>query len=306
MMSHVVVGIYTQPFYLRSITMSADANEGDKVRDLRRLFEDSATQEKQLIQEIDRSISEISDYINQVQRFCCKKSSEIKDLRKNISDSDTGNVITGYSLAKNMIQQLEGKVAEKSKEIMRLKKDVAQRDLKLSTAEKNVEENNVRIQELHIDISEKRRLIEEMNRQITELKHGFEDETRTSENQLKQVNNRQSKCSDDEKDELISSLRKTNDERNAEIEQMHKTITRLRQNLAEKENQHRINKQLSNRMKIRQLEPLAKKSKEIEELLNKLKQETVNIAERLAYESTCQPISTNTSESSLPERMIRG
>jgi predicted RNase H-like nuclease (RuvC/YqgF family) len=101
-------------------------------------------------------------------------------------------------------------------------------------------------------------------------------------------------------------LRKTIDERNAEIEKMHETITQLRKNLAEKENQHRINKQLSNRMKIRQLEPLAKKSKEIEELLNKLKQETANIAERLACGSTCQPISTNTSASSLPERMIRG
>jgi chromosome segregation ATPase len=182
-MLHVVVGINTQPFHLRSVTMSADtdANEGDKVRNLRRLFEDSATQEKRLIQEIDRSISEISDYINQVQRFCCKKSSEIKDLRKNIADSDTGNVITGYSLAKDMIQQLEKKVAEKSKEIMRLKKDVALRDSKLSTAEKNVEEKNLRIQELHIDITEKQRLIEEMNRQIIELRQRFEDESRTCE-----------------------------------------------------------------------------------------------------------------------------
>jgi hypothetical protein len=54
-------------------------------------------------------------------------------------------------------------------------------------------------------------------------------------------------------------------------------------------------------MKIRQLEPLAKKSSEIEELLNKLKQETANITDRLACASTCTTVSTRS-----PERVLQG
>jgi predicted RNase H-like nuclease (RuvC/YqgF family) len=95
----------------------ADAMENEKVEDLRRLFEQSATQEIRTIQEIERSMSELSEYVDQLQRFCLKKSSEIKDLRRNISDPNTGRVISGYSVAKDVIQQLEKKVAEKNKEI---------------------------------------------------------------------------------------------------------------------------------------------------------------------------------------------
>ena len=81
--------------------MSGDADTNDviQVRELRRVFEESASQEMRTMQEMDRNICEVSDYIEQMQRFFIKKSSEIKDLRKAISDPTTGRVISGYSMA---------------------------------------------------------------------------------------------------------------------------------------------------------------------------------------------------------------
>jgi chromosome segregation ATPase len=199
-----------------------DAMESEKVKDLRRLFEESATQEMSTMKEIERNISELSEYIDQLQRFCHKKSSEIKDLRRNISDSNTGRVVSGYSVAKDVIQQLEKKVAEKNKEIMHLKKDVAQRDLKLSSAETNYEKYNSLIQELTIDNTEKQKQIEEMSKQITELRQSLEKENNTTENQRKQVNSRENECCVDENDETIHRLREKNDEQNEEIKKLKK------------------------------------------------------------------------------------
>jgi septation ring formation regulator EzrA len=85
------------------------------------------------------------------------------------------------------------------------------------------------------------------------------------------------------------------------LRKLREAVTQLKKNLAEKENQYCINKRLSITMKIRQLEPLAKNSSEIEELLNKLKQETANIADRLACASTC-----TTDSRRLPESVLRG
>ena len=79
-----------------------DANDVTQVRELRRVFEESASQEIRTIQEMDRNICDVSDYIEQMQRFFNKKSSEIKELRKNISDPTTERVISGYSMAKDV------------------------------------------------------------------------------------------------------------------------------------------------------------------------------------------------------------
>jgi predicted RNase H-like nuclease (RuvC/YqgF family) len=283
----------------KKMSVDANANGDNKVRNLRQLFEESATQEIRATQELDKNISEISEYIDQVQRFCIKKSSEIKNLRQNISDTDTGRVTSGYSVAKDMIQQLEKKVAEKSKDVMRLKNDVAQKDLQLSKAEKSVEENNVRIQELNIDIDKKQRLIEELNRQIIEMKQILENENRSTENPREPVK----EC----KDEIISCLKDTsNEERNAEIEKMRSTIAELQKNLTEKENQHRIERRLCNFMKIRQLEPLAKKSVDMEELLIKIRQETAFIAERVTVGNTCQPIKSTAVAANSSDRPLTG
>jgi predicted RNase H-like nuclease (RuvC/YqgF family) len=279
----------------------ADAMENEKVKDLRRLFEESATQEIRTIQEIERNINELSEYVDQLQKFCLKKSSEIKDLRRNISDSNTGRVVSGYSVAKDVIQQLEKKLAEKNTEIVLLKNDVAQRDLKLSTAETTCEKNNSLIQELNIDNTQKQKQIEEMSKQIAELKQSLQKEKNTTENQRKHANPRENECCVDEEEETISRLRETNDEQNEEIKKLREAVTQLQKNLTEKENQHYINKRLSNTMKIQQLEPLATKSREIEELLNKLKQETANITDRLACANTCTTVSTRS-----PETVLRG
>jgi hypothetical protein len=156
--------------------MSRDAGTNDvmQVSELRRVFEESASQEIRTMQEMDRNLCEVSDYIEQIQRFFIKKSSELKDLRKITAYPNTGRVAAGFSLAKDMIQKLEKKVAEKAKDIMRLKKDVAQRDLQLSMVERNVEE--------------KQRLIEEMDRQIIELKETLQKKDRTTEKQMLQMN----------------------------------------------------------------------------------------------------------------------
>ena len=60
----------------------ADTNDVTQVRELRRVFEESASQEMRTMQEMDRNICDVTDYIEQMQRFFIKKSSEIKDLRK--------------------------------------------------------------------------------------------------------------------------------------------------------------------------------------------------------------------------------
>jgi chromosome segregation ATPase len=198
----------------------ADAMESEKVTNLRRFFEESATQDTRLMQEIERNIYELSEYIDQVQRFCQKKSSEIKDLRRNISDSNTGRIISGYSVAKDVIQNLEKEVAEKNKEIMHLKNDVAQRDLKLSAAETTYEKNSSWMQKLKIDNTEKQKQIEEMRKQIIELRQSLTEKNNTTENSEKQqklANPRDNECCVDEKDETISRLRETNDEQNEEI-----------------------------------------------------------------------------------------
>jgi hypothetical protein len=73
----------------------ADAMENEKVKDLRRLFEESATQEMRTIQEIERNISELSEYIDQLQRFCHKevirnKGLETKHFRLKHGESGFG------------------------------------------------------------------------------------------------------------------------------------------------------------------------------------------------------------------------
>jgi predicted RNase H-like nuclease (RuvC/YqgF family) len=274
--------------------MSGDirANDGDKVSNLKQMFEESATHEMRTMQEIDRNISEVGEYIDQMQRFWNKKSSEIKDLRRNISDSKTGRVVSGYSFARDMIQQQEKQLAEKSEDIMRLKKDVEQRDLRLSMAQKNVDEINLRIQKLSTENSEKNNLIEKMNRQIIEIRQDLEKKNRTTENPQEL----ETKCNVDCKHGTTSVLTQADKEKNEEIEKMRHIIAQLEESLTEKEKQQAIERRLGNYMKIRQLESLAKKSVEIEELLDRLKRETANYA----AERTCQPESPKSPGSKLP------
>lgn len=261
------------------------AGDAEKSIDLRRLFEESATHETKTINELDRNICEVTECIIQMQRFFNEKLTELKDLRKIISDSNTGRVISGYSESSSMIQGLEKKVAERETEILRLKEDVAQRDLILSEAGKNAEEDRSVTQQLNVDITEECS-IEEMNRQITELREGLKAERITIEMPWELTNEQESKKKNGN-EELISSLQERIEERNGEIEQLHKTVTQLQQNLCEKENQLCINKRLVNTVKIRQLKPLAKNSPEVAELLKQLRKETATIAERLLNQN-CQ------------------
>jgi hypothetical protein len=282
----------------------ADSNDVTKVRELRRVFEESASQEMTKMHEMDRNICEISDYIEQMQRFFNKKSSDLQDLRKTISDPSTGRVNSGYSMAKDMIQNLEKKVAEKAKAIIRLKKDVAQRDLQLSMAERNFEETSVQIKELKVEIAEKQRLIEDRDRQIIELREGLERKDRTTENQMLPINEQETnncvveKIAIDEQDAVVA--------RDGAIERLNYTISQLQKSLSEKETQISINKQLSNTIKIRQLEPLEKHSPEIGDLLNKLRQETVIIVERLVNANSRQATNSNIPASRSPDKPLRG
>jgi uncharacterized coiled-coil protein SlyX len=288
--------------------MSADADTSDaiQVRELRRAFEESASQEMRTIQEMDRNICEVSDYIEQMQRFFIKKSFDIKDLRKTILDPTTGSVISGYSKAKNMIQKLEKKVAEKANDIIRLKKDVAQRDLQLSTVGRNAEENSMRVKYLNVEIAEKQRLIEEMERQIIELRESLQKKGKKTEYQQSQRIEKVTKNSVDDTIEIIEGLRNAIIERDGTIERLNDKIIQLEEELSAKETQHCINKQLSNAMKIRQLEPLAKQSPEIDELLNILRQETANIVKKLEQAHNCQATNSNMPASRSPDKPLRG
>jgi hypothetical protein len=296
--------------------MSSDPGPSDvtQVRELRRLFEESTSQEMRTMQEMDRKIGEVSEYIEEMQRFFNKKLSEIKDLKQTISDPTTGRVISGYSMAKDMIQKLEKKVAEKAKDNMILKNQVTQNGLQLSIAEKNAEEKSVRIKELTVDLAEKQRLIEEMDRKITEYTEGLQKKDIITEDKQTQSISPETKASTapetkatvDDKDEMILRLRGYNNERNEEIKKLHDTITQLQKDLSEKETQQYINKQLSNAMKMRQLEPLAEQSPEIMELISELRQETASIIERLADAKRCQPVQSNASASTLPGQQFRG
>jgi DNA repair exonuclease SbcCD ATPase subunit len=294
--------------------MSGDADTNDviQVRELRRVFDESASQEVSMIQEMTRNICEVSEFIEQMQRFFIKKSSEIEDLRQTISEHSTGRVISVYSMAKDMIKKLEKKLAEKAKDIMRLKRDVAQRDLQLSTTERSAEENSARVKELRVELSEKKRMIGEMERQITELRKGLQKKDRITENPITQINKQETNSSANDMNKTFADLREVAELRDAitkrdgEIERLNDTITQLRKDLSEKEIQDSINRQLINTMKIRQLEPLAKQSPEIEELINKLRQETALIVERLVNANSCQAtnsiISTSSRSSDKPLR----
>jgi chromosome segregation ATPase len=283
-----------------------DTNDVVEVRELSRVFEESASQEMRTMQEMDRNICEVSDYIEQMQRFLSKKSSVIKDLRKIISDPSTGRVISGYSMAKDMIQRLEKKVAEKTKDIMHLKKDVTQKNLQLSMVERNAEENSVRVKELTVDIAEKQGLIGEMNRQIIELRESLQTKYRSIDNQQSQNTEQETKNSVDDVHETVAELRDAVIERDGAIERLNDVVTQLQKDLSEKETQQCINKQLSNTMKIRQLEPLAKQSPEIDELLNKLRQETAIIVERLVNANSCQAANSNVPALRLPDEPLPG
>ena len=106
--------------------------------------------------------------------------------------------------------------------------------------------------------------------------------------------------------EIIEGLRETIIERDGTIGRLNNTIIQLQKDLSEKETQQCINKQLSNTVKIRQLEPLAKQSPEIEELLNKLKQDTAIIVERLVNANSCQTNDSNSPQSRSPDKPLRG
>ena len=295
--------------YIVRMSDDADTNDVTQVRELRRVFEESTSQEIRTMQEMDRNMCEVSDYIEQMQRFFVKKSSEIKDLRKTIADPTTGRVTSGYSMAKDMIQKLEKKVAEKAKDIMRLRKDVSQRDLQLSMVGRNAEENSVRVKELSLEIATKQRLIEEMERRIIELREGLEKKDRTIDNQLSQSTELETNNSVDDMNEKVEELRDAIMEKDEIIGRLNDIITQLQKDRSEKEAEDCINRQLSNTMKIRQLEPLAKHSPEIEELLNKLRQETAIIVQRLvnANANNCQATNSIVSASSRsPDKPFRG
>jgi uncharacterized protein (DUF2344 family) len=273
----------------------ADTNDVTQVRELRRVFDESASQEMRTMQEMEKHISEVSDCIEKLQRFCDKKSFEIKNLKKTLSDPTTGRVISGYSMAKDMIQKLEKKVAEKAKDIMRLKKEVAHKDVQLSQAERTAEENIVKLKEFSSDIARKERLIKEMNGQIIELRDSLQkkDETNQGPQSTPQ-------------DPMVQDPKVAVIERNGEIERLIDVITQLQKDLSEKETQQCINKQLSNTMKIRQLEPLAKQSPDVAELLDKLKQETAIIVERLVNANSSQATNSNSPATGLPDKPLRG
>jgi DNA repair exonuclease SbcCD ATPase subunit len=269
-----------------------DTNDVTQVTELRRVFEESASQEIMTIQEMDRSLTEVSDFIEQMQRFFSKKSSDIKDLRQTISDPTTRRVTSGYSMAKDMIQKLEKKVAEKAKDLIRLRKDVSQKDQQLSMAERIAEE--------------KQKLIEERERQIIELRERQQERDRTSKNQTPQINEQETNNNDYDTNEKIEELREAIMDRDGAIERLNDIINQLQKDLSDKETQQYMNKQLSNTMKIRQLEPLAKQFPEIEEFLNKLKEETAIIVERLVNANNCPATDANVPTSRTPDKLLRG
>jgi uncharacterized coiled-coil protein SlyX len=205
-----------------------------------------------------------------------------------------------------MIQKLEKKVAEKAKDIMCLKQYVAEKDLQLSMVVRSAEENSVRIKELNVSIAEKQRFIEEMERQIIELREGLRMGNRATENQMLPINQQQTENNVDDTNEVTAELREVIIERDGAIKRLHDTVAQLQKDLAEKESQQDINKQLSNTMKIRQMEPLTKQSPEIEELLNKLRQETAMIVERLVNANSCQATKSNIPSSRSPDKPLRG
>lgn len=145
-----------------------------------------------------------------------------------------------------------------------------------------------------------------MERQIIEMKQRLAEKDRTAEVRQERLNERETTCKVDERDEIMSHLRQTFDCGNEEIEKMRQTITQLQKNLSESENQLCINKQLSNFMKMRRLKFLAEKSVETEELLNKLKKERANIAEWLKFGRISQLVSSDAAMSKSPDRLLKG
>lgn len=283
----------------------ADANAINKVSDLRRLFDASATRGMEAMQELDRSVCEVSEYVERVQRFFLRKSSEMGDLRQRISDSNPGGVISGYATAVNVIRALEKDAVEREKHILRMKKDADRRNLMLSEAEKDAKRNMMLVEGSRVDTAIKRKLIAEMYHQIVDLEGDLSAANDiTTDSQQKQLNKQEAK--NKVVDKIISSLRGSLADRNREIETMRETIIQLQKSLLEKENQRYISRRLSNTKKIRQLESMGADSPEIADLLNKLRQEKAIIAEHLLSGSTCQQVNSNASAPRLAKRPLRG
>jgi hypothetical protein len=277
----------------------ADSNDEIHMKELRRAFDKAASQDVRTMQEMDEKICEVSQYIEQMQIFLSKKSSEMEDLRKTISDPTTRRAISSYSMATDIIQKLENKVADNAEDIMRLKEVIADKDLQLSMVKRSAEENSVRIKELSVDIVEKQRLIDEMNKQIVHLTEAPRKEYGATETHMLPINEQETKNSTDDRNELIL-------QKDATIKRLKGIISQLQQNLLEKETQQCISRKLSITMKIRQLEPLAKQSPEIEELLNKLRQETAITVERQVNADSCHATDSNGPASGSPDKPLRG
>lgn len=257
------------------------------------------------IQEIDRKVCEFGEHIDQMRRFFNRMSSEMKDLRNALSATSTRRVTPGYAMAKDMIQALEKKVAEKEKVTVQMTTDIEQRDLTLSIVEKRAEENRQLVQELRADILEKQNLIEEMRGQAFDLRRRLTDSENVIKNQ-RQLNEPYMAMTAEDKEEPISRSSEKIIETDEEIKQMRDVVIQLQKKLYALESQQNIDKRLRNNMKIHQLESMVHKSLEIEELLKKLRDETANINDRLMNGSFDPVNAIAVSSQSVARQMLSG
>jgi chromosome segregation ATPase len=265
----------------------------NNVGGLRNAFEESAANDMRTVQELERNLDEVTDYVGGIERFFHKKLSEIRDLRTSISDTATGRVKSGYSVAKDAIRELENKVKAQEKEILRLKENISRKDIQLTDATRRCVDE--------VDAVPKQ-IFTAINQQASEWREGSEEANDSNPTGntvhhkdemtscLNEELNRLKKDAE-EKSIKICILDAVIKQKDRELEQLGRSRAELELSLSEKEKEHLVNKRLNNIKKIRQLETLAKKSIEIEELVNKLRHETANIADRLADRNNCQAIS---------------
>lgn len=267
----------------------------NKMDELRRLFEESAHSDFRLMQEMHRKVGEVGECIDRSDAFFRKISSDVKELRDNLSN--TSMVNSCYFNAKNVIQELEKRAKENENIIRRLNRDVDEKNIKLSAMEENAKETSAVIREMTADISEKQSRIEDLRREMKELKESCLQQTQRIVDEKDKVISRMRK--------EIRQLQKENKEQHIEIcelsnkikvdSRMIEVIADLERKLAQKDNECGIRKQLSNSLKIRQLETMNKKSVEIVALISKLRREKVVASELLTPEhrNSCQSVNSS-------------
>lgn len=270
------------------------------VSGLRSTFEQSATSDARTMQEMERNLNEIGDYIEEIGRFFRKKSSDVKVLRMGVSDASSGRMNSGYSMAKDLIRDLENQVRHKEMLISRLNEEFARKDSRLSEQEGRCADAAC------VGGSTAEELADETDRRTVDV--------RARRNARDFSNQRRGGKNADERDEMISrlleelrKLEKDNDEKNItirnleaavvekskEAEELDEVRIKLEKIIADKDNEYLSNKRLNNMKKLRQLETLGKKSVEIEELICRLKTEIANIAGRLPDGNHCQLIGSS-------------